>query len=160
MRPAVGSKDLEKRRIRAVEEVIKEKRTVGSVAKKFQVNLRTLYRWLRGYREKGMTGISARPAPGAPKKLQSKQLKKLENKILRGAKANGFPNDLWTCARIKELIKREFDVDYHMNHVGKILAQMGWSPQRPKMQAIERDDGRIQEWVKKEVPKIKKKPRN
>lgn len=157
MRPSVTSKELEKRRLRAVEAVVKDNLPVAAVAKRFKVNLRTLYLWLARYRKSGRSGIAARPAPGAPKKLQEKDLRRLEKKILKGAKAAGFPNDLWTCARIRDLIKKEFGVDYHFNHVGKILARMGWSPQRPAKQAIERDDRRIQDWVKVEMPRIKKK---
>lgn len=157
MRPSVPSQELEKRRIRAVEAVIKEGLTVSAVAKRFKVNLRTLYRWLEGYRKKGRSGIAARPAPGAPRKLGDRDLKRLEKLILRGARAAGFSNDLWTCARIRDLIKKEFGVDYHFNHVGKLLLKMGWSAQRPAKQAIERDDRRIRDWVRKEFPRIKKK---
>ena len=160
MRPSVPSKELEKRRRRAVDAVIKNKMTVESVARQFKVNIRTMYAWLASYKTSGPKGLHARPAPGAPRKLAKKDLKKLEKKILKGARAAGFPNDLWTCARIADLIKREFGVDYHFNHVGKILAQMGWSPQRPEKRAIERDDKRIQNWIKKEFPLIKKKPKN
>lgn len=158
MRPSVSAKELERRRRKAVDAVIKDKMTVASVAKRFHVNLRTIYEWLAAYRKNGDEGIKAKPAPGAPRKLKKSNLKLLEHKILKGAKAAGFPNDLWTCARIKDVIKKEFGVDYHFNHVGKILAAMGWSPQRPEKRAIERDDKRIQDWVKKDFPRIKKKP--
>lgn len=158
MRPSVPSKELEKRRRRAVDAVVKDGMTVASTARRFQVNIRTMYLWLAAYRRSGSKGIEARPAPGAPRKLAKKDLKVLERKILKGARAAGFPNDLWTCARIAELIKKEFGVEYHFNHVGKILAKMGWSPQRPEKRAVERDDRRIQDWVKKEFPRIKKKP--
>lgn len=157
MRPSMSSKELEKRRTRAVEAVIREGETVAVVAKRFKVNLRTLYRWLAGYRKKGHLGIAARPAPGAPRKLQDSDLKRLEKLLLRGARSAGFPNDLWTCARIKELIKREFGISYHFNYVGRLLGKMGWSVQRPAKQAIERDERRIQNWVKKVFPRIKKK---
>ena len=158
MRPSVPSKELEKRRRKAVGAVINEKMSAESVARQYQVRVRTLYRWLAAYRKLGDKGIQAKPAPGAPRKLTDKDLKLLEKKILKGAKAAGFANDLWTCARIAELIKRDFGVEYHFNHVGKILARMGWSPQRPEKRAIERDDRRIKGWVKTEFPRIKKKP--
>jgi transposase len=160
MRPSVPSKELEKRRQRAVDAVIKDKMTVASVARRFQVNIRTVYTWLAAFKKSGAKGLRAKPAPGAPRKLKKGDLKLLEKKILKGARAAGFPNDLWTCARVAELIKREFGIDYHFNHVGKLLAQMGWSPQRPEKRAIERDDRRIRNWVKKDFPRIKKKREN
>ena len=158
MRPPVTARESERRRRLAVDAALKQKMTVESVAKKYQVQVRSVYRWLAAYRKGGYRAIAARPAPGAPRKLSKNSLNRLEKIILKGAKAAGFANDLWTCARIAEVIKREFGVKYHFNHVGKILSQMGWSPQRPEKRAIERSEKAIRNWVKKEFPGIKKKP--
>lgn len=158
MRPPITAKESEKRRKLAVDAVTKEKQTVSSVAKRYNVQVREVYRWLAAFRKGGARAIAAKPAPGAPRKLRRNNLKKLERIILKGAQAAGFANDLWTCARIAEIIKREFGVKYHFNHVGKILAQMGWSPQRPEKRALERNEKSIRGWVKKEFPRIKKKP--
>jgi len=100
MRPLVPSKELEKRRQRAVDAVIKDKMTVASVARRFQVNIRTVYTWLAAFKTSGAKRLPAKPAPGAPRKLKKGDLELLEKKILKGERAAGFPNDLWTCARI------------------------------------------------------------
>lgn len=156
MRLSVPSKELEKRRQRAVDADIRGKTTVASVARKFQVNIRTVYTWLASFRKNGAKGLQAKPGPGAPRKLKKSDFKLLEKMLLRGAKAAEFPNELWTCARVAELIRKEFGVEYHFNHVGKLLAQMGWSPQRPEKRAVERDDRRIRDWVKKNFQALKK----
>jgi transposase len=52
----MSSKELEKRRRKAVESVVDSKATVASVAKRFKVNLRTLYYWLAEYRKSGVSG--------------------------------------------------------------------------------------------------------
>lgn len=156
-RPLGSGQKLEERRIRAVKEITEQSQAPAAVAKKYKVELGTIYRWLGRYRRDKRRGLKSRPTPGAPRRLTDAQLEKLEKLILRGAKAAGFPNDLWTCARLAELINQEFGVKYHFNHVGKILSRMGWSPQRPETRAIERDDKRIRHWVKHELPKIKKK---
>jgi transposase len=157
-RPLGSGKKLEERRIKAVQEVIKDGQTPAIVAKKYKVEVGTLYRWIGKYRKDKKRGLKSRPTPGAPRRLSDAQLARLEKLILAGAKSAGFPNDLWTCARLADLIKREFGIQYHFNHVGKILSRMGWSPQRPEKRAIERDDRRIRHWVKRELPEIKKKP--
>lgn len=157
-RPLGSGKKLEERRLRAVLEVVNDELAPATVAKKYKVEVGTVYRWIGKYRKDKKRGLKSRPTPGAPTRLSTEQLQDLEKLILKGAKASGFGNDLWTCARIKDLIKKEFGVDYHFNHVGKILSKMGWSPQRPEKRAIERDDKRIRDWVKKEFPRIKKKP--
>jgi len=157
-RPLGSGKKLEERRIKAVQEVIKDDLTPAVVAKKYKVEVGTLYRWIGKYRKDKKRGLKSRPTPGAPRRLSDVQLAKLERLILAGAKSAGFPNDLWTCARLADLIRREFGVQYHFNHVGKILSRMGWSPQRPEKRAVERDDRRIRQWVKRDLPEIKKKP--
>lgn len=157
-RPLGSGQRLEERRIKAVNEVVKDGQVPAAVAKKYKVEVGTLYRWIGKHRKDKKRGLESKPTPGAPRRLSDVQLARLEKMILAGAKAAGFANDLWTCARLADLIKNEFDVQYHFNHVGKILARMGWTPQRPETRAIERDDRRIRHWVKNELPQIKKKP--
>ena len=156
-RPLGAGKKLEERRHRAVQEALEAKVTRAAIAKKYGVSLRALYGWLASYARNKKHGLKSRPTPGAPRKLSEKQLKLLEHLLLEGAKAAGFSNDLWSCPRIAGLIEKKFGIVYHVDHVGRILARLGWSPQRPEKRAIERDDRRIRNWVKKEFPRIKKK---
>lgn len=157
-RPLGSGKKLEDRRRKAVHEVEVAGVTPSSVAKKYKVSVGTIYTWCVRHRRDKKNGLKSRPTPGAPRRLDPKQLSKLEEVLLLGAKANGFPNDLWTCPRIKDLIRERFKVDYHVDHIVRLLGRMGWSAQRPTTRALERDDKRIRQWVKKEFPRIKKKP--
>jgi transposase len=38
----------------------------------------------------------------------------------RGAPAYGFRGEVWTCARVAEVIRREFGVLYHPAHVSRL----------------------------------------
>lgn len=157
-RPLGSGVKLAQRRKRAVKEALAEDVTQAAVAKKYNVSLRALQLWLAAYRKDGKKGLESRPTPGAPCRLSSAQVEELEKLLLKGAKAAGFPNDLWSCPRIRELIEKKFGVSYHVDHICRLLARLGWSPQRPEKRAIERDDRRIRHWVKNEFPRIKKKP--
>ena len=159
-RPLGSGKKLEERRLRAVREVEVEGASPSSVAKKYKVEIGTVYRWCGKHRKDKKGGLKSRPTPGAPRRLTDQQLAELEGMLLKGAKASGFANDLWTCPRIKDLIKDRFKVNYHVDHIVRLLGRMGWSAQRPAKQSLERDDKRIREWVKKDLPAIKKKPAN
>ena len=35
--------------------------------------------------------------------------------------AHGYRTNLWTTARIAEVIEREFGVNYHRDHVGRLM---------------------------------------
>jgi transposase len=77
--------------------------------------------------------------------------------LLRGAFAWGFRTDLWTTPRIAEVIRRTFGVRYHPTHVGRLLADLGWSCQKPERRALERDEPAIADWKRVIWPGIKKK---
>jgi len=117
-----------------------------------------MYQWHRG-RGKKPRSIEARPAPGRPRRLSDAQERKLRKLLVTGAQAAGFANDLWTCRRVRELIRKECGVSYHLNHLPKLLRRLGFSPQRPIRRAVERDERAIQRWRTREWPLIKKKPR-
>jgi transposase len=76
--------------------------------------------------------------------------------LLRGARAHGYRTNLWTTARIAEVIQREFGVQYHRDHVGRLMHSLQWSPQKPERRALERDEIAIEGWKRKDWPRIKK----
>src|SRR5712692_11378800 len=61
-------------------------------------------------------------------------------------RAYGYRNDLWTTRRIGAVIQREFGVEYHPAHVSRILADLGWSCQKPERRALERNEAAIEHW--------------
>jgi hypothetical protein len=71
------------------------------------------------------------------------------------AKAHGWNNELWTAARVARLIEREFDIRYHPEHVREVLKRrLGWTSQKPRRKARERDDKEVARWVGDEFPRI------
>ena len=156
MRPHGSPKELEQRRQRAIS-LLREGYQPVDVATMLGVDRRSVRRWKATHRQKGEKGIRARQASGRPPKLDSIYLQKLEKALLKGSRKAGYPTDLWTCPRVAQLIYSLFGVRYHVDHIGRILHDLGWSPQKPERRAIERDETRIKEWVKVAWPRIKKK---
>lgn len=158
MRPTGSPRQLEQRRQRAIE-LLNTGHQPVDVARMLGVDRRSVRRWNAAYRKAGECGLKARPAPGRPPKLNGRQRKQLEQALLKGAKTAGFSSDLWTCPRVAQLIQQRFQVRYHVNHIGRLLHSLGWSPQKPQRRALERDERRIQRWIKEDWAGIKKKPR-
>ena len=129
------------------------------VARTVGVDRRSVRRWNAAYREQGSEGIAARPAPGRPPKLDLRAQGQLERILMKGAEAAGFSSNLWTCPRVAEIIRKRFRVRYHVDHIGRLLHSMGWTPQKPQRRAVERDEEAIQRWIKQDWGRIKKKPR-
>ena len=158
MRRKGSAKELERRRYRAIE-LLEDGYDAGEVARRVGVDRRSVRRWKAAHRDGGAQALAARPASGRPPKLTPTQKEKLEALLLAGPEAAGFATDLWTCPRVRDLIRERFGVRYHVDHIGRLLRSLGWSPQRPQRRAVERNEEKIQGWVKKTWPRIKKKPR-
>lgn len=156
MRPVGSGKHLEQRRQRAIA-LLKEGRAPVEVARLLGVDRRSVGRWNAAYRRRGTGALAARPVPGRPWKLSARQREELELILLRGAAAS-FESDLWTCPRVARVIARRFGIGYHVDHIGRLLRSLGWTAQRPTRRALERDEEGIQRWIKREWPRIKKKP--
>jgi transposase len=124
------------------------------VARFFGVDRSSVYRW-RKSAANGSDALAARPHPHRPPQLTETQLRRLEDLLVQGAQAHGWPNSLWTTARVAQLILRHFDVHYHHDHVGRFLRhRLGWTPQKPRRRARERNEAAILDWQSKEFPRI------
>ena len=155
MRPHGSPAALERRRKRAIG-LFEQGRAPVEVAERLGVARRSVRRWMAAYRKRGEAGIRAQPASGRPPKLDVRARRRLEQVLFRGAKAAGFPTDLWTCRRVAQVIRRRFSVTYHVDHIGRLLRSLGWTPQRPQRRPIERDEARVQGWICEEWPRAKK----
>src|SRR3712207_6622342 len=63
---------------------------------------------------------------------------KLSELLARGAPAHGFRGEVWTCARVAEVIRKEFGVSYHPAHVSRLVRALGLSLQKPMRRSEER----------------------
>jgi transposase len=152
-RPFGSSAELERRRRRAVALVQQGKRQVD-VADFLGVDRCSVYRWCRVAAQDSQL-LAAKPHPHRSPYLNAKQLKSLEDMLLQGAKAHGWPNQLWTTERVSLLIYRHFEIRHHPDHVGRFLrARLGWSVQKPQRRARERDEQAILRWQSEEFPRI------
>jgi transposase len=148
---------LERRRLRALA-LLEEGLLPSEVARRMGVDRRSVRRWKAAARKHGEAGVHARAVPGRPPKLTSRHKRRLEALLLKGPLATGFHTDLWTCPRVAELIRQRFGVNYHVDHVGRLLHDLGWSPQKPTRRAFERDEKEIRRWVREDWPRVKKTP--
>lgn len=157
MRPK-GSADLLQYRRRQALELYDEGRSLNEVARIIGCDPSSVMRW-RDARAKGGEGaLEVRFSPGRPPKLTEGQKRKLERMLLKGPLAAGYRTDLWTTARIAEVIERAFGVSYHRDHIGRLLHQMGWSHQKPERRALERNQAEIDRWLTEDWPRVKKTP--
>jgi transposase len=112
-------------------------------------------RWRDARRHGGLDGLQVRFYPGRPLKLGIAKRRRLVRLLLKGPMARGYRANLWTTARIAELVEREFDVRYHPDRIGRLMHSLGWAPEKTEKRALERDEEEIERWRQKERPRIK-----
>jgi transposase len=116
-------------------------------------------RWRDAVRRRGERGFRVGASPGRPPKLTKRQRQHLVRLLLQGSLAHGYRTDLWTTARVAEVIARHFGIRYHPDHVGRLLHALHWSPQKPERRALQRNEAAIARWKREEWPRGKQTPR-
>jgi transposase len=155
MRPFGSPKTLERRRRRAVA-LLQQGLSLREVARRVQASVNSVYQWREAWQQGGDAALVPKPVPGRPPKLTNQQRQRLLEVLLQGARAYGFPNELWTLKRIAAVIQVEFRIRYHPSHVWKVLRRLDWSCQVPERRAVQRDDQAIAHWKRYKWPAIKK----
>ena len=156
MRPYGTQKALEQRRRHAVE-LMKQGHNDAAIARRLNTTRQSVGRWRKAYQRRGKKGLAAKPVPGRPAELSRQQKRGLSSRLLKGALAYGFAADLWTCPRIAQVIEECYGVRYHVDHIPRLMASLGFSSQKPERRAIERDEETIRRWIQKDWPRIKKR---
>ena len=132
--------------------------TVGerpaAVARALNLSHETARRW---YHHGRATAAALPRRPHGPQpRLGPEQLAALQGQLVRGPLGHGYANDLWTLARIADLIRKLFGVRHHPSHVFRLLRGLGWSCQKPEKRAKERDEAAIARWVREDWPALKR----
>jgi transposase len=152
MRPKGTATELERRRSRAVE-LLEQGEAPAVVARILGVRRTSLHRWRRMARQ--AEGLRSKPVPGAKRRLTDSQLSELERLLLKGATAHGFANELWTSARVAQLIQRQFGVKYHPDYARRLLRRwLNWTSHKPQRRARQRNDKECERWKADEFSRI------
>ena len=113
--------------------------------------------WLKRAREGGHAALRSQPPPGPTPKLREAQRASLPAVLATGAEAHGFIGDVWTTRRIAAVIKRVYGVSYHPAHVSRLMRQIGWSVQKPRKRASQRDEAQVTAWREETWPALSAK---
>ena len=116
-----------------------------------------IYKWLREAKGKGrgLRALRSRKATGRPRTLTAKQEQQLFRWINgKDPRQHGFDFGLWTRLVVRSLIADKFDANLGVTAVGKLLAKLGLTPQKPLKRAYERDPAAIEAWKNDTYPSI------
>jgi transposase len=151
-------KALEHLRILAVKRVVEDGQAPSQVMESLGFCRTSIYRWLRQYEDKGMEALVERIAQGPEPKLAEKQRQQVKRWILgKDPRQYGFDFGLWSRRIVQALIEKKMGIGLGLTAVGRLLASLDITPQKPLRRAYERDPAAVALWEKETYPKLKKR---
>ncbi len=126
------------------------------VARRCQVARQVAYRWQDAWMAGGKAALASKGPAGPKSRLTPEQKQQIIQALLAGPAAQGYQTQLWTLPRAAALIERLTGIRYHPGHVWRILAELGFSCQRPERRAVERNESAIEQWKRVKWPALKK----
>lgn len=145
---------LENYRLRAIE-LYKRGKKINDIAEFFGVHRCSVSHWITAYKRHGKKQLKSRISSGRPFKLTDKEMKNMIKFLYDDATIFGFETPLWTCKRLKQIIFRETGKKIHETNVMRWLKKWGFTSQKPKRYASQRNEIVIKRWLKEEWPKIR-----
>ncbi len=118
---------------------------------------RTIYKWLKTYREGGFEALAPVVRIGRNRTLSEVEEQEVKRWIVgQDPRQHGFDFGLWTREIVANLILDRFNIKLSISSVGRMLHRLGLTPQKPLRRAYERNDDAIKKWKEEDYPSIKK----
>ena len=135
---------------------VKEGEHPSSVIQSFGLCRTTIYKWLRAVRRGGEAALKARKHPGRKPRLTARQKLQVRRWINgKDPRQYGFDFGLWTRQIVAALIEQKFAVQLGVTAVGRLLAELDITPQKPLRRAYERDPAAIERWKTVVFPRLR-----
>lgn len=146
---------LEEIRFNAVK-AVQEGQAPTAVARTMGLYTNRIFVWLAMYRAGGWDALRASKGTGRPKRLSGRQIQWIYNTVtMKNPLQLKLPFALWTRSQIRTIIYREFRVQLSLTSIGRLLAQLGLTCQKPLFRAYQQNPSLVEQWLNKEYPRIR-----
>ena len=146
-------------RIMAVRRV-REGERPSDVIRSYGLCRTTIYRWLRAAKRGGEKALKARKSPGPKPKLTDRQKRQVFRWMNgKDPRQYGFDFGLWTRKIVQSLVGEKFGLELGVTAVGRLLAELEITPQKPLRRAYERDPKAIAKWMEEDYPRLRGRAR-
>lgn len=118
----------------------------------------TISRWWTAYAAAGLGALpgnrSGRPL-GSGRFLSDEQAKHIQEQIDHHTPQQlDIPHALWTRQAVRELIRKEHDIDLAERTVGQYLRRWGYTSKKPQRHARKQDPDEVARWLEETYPAI------
>lgn len=128
----------------------------AEVARRFGATRTAALYWYRAWERDGVNGLKSKGKPGFPSRLTENKRRIFKRAIEEGPEHYGFDTQLWTLSRLASVMRKTTGIRFGHNHTWEIVRSLGFTCQKPRVKARERDEKAIAEWKAKRLPGLKK----
>lgn len=156
----IDHKSLETLRFIAVRRVLEDGEKPSEVMRSLGLCRTSIYPWLRKRKKKGASALLMRKALGPKPMLNAKQCAQVRRWIIgKDPRQHGFDFGLWTRQIVAQLIAERFGIEIKLTAVGRLLARLDITPQKPLRRAYERDPEAVTQWIEHDYPRLRRRAR-
>jgi transposase len=130
--------------------------TQEQIAQSFEISQGRVSQLYHQFQVAGEAGLVVKATPGAPPKLTKEQRAQLPDWLSQGAEYYGFEGEVWTRARVGEVIRQQFGVTDEVSTVGLLLKKLGVTLQKPIRRDYRQNPQGVAQWQEEVLPKLKK----
>jgi len=142
-------------RIRAVQRIL-DGESPEVIAKTLGYHRSAVYQWLNRYKADGFEGLKYQKIPGKQPTLSKAQKQKIFDIVTsKNPLQLKFAFALWTRAMVRDFILDQFGISISEVSVGRLLHELGLTPQRPLRRAYQQNPARVTHWLHHEYPAIR-----
>ena len=154
----LAHKTLEHLRLLAVKRVVEDGDRPSAVMDSLGLCRTSIYPWLRKFKDRGFNALAEKIAAGPEPLLTEAERRQVRRWIIgKDPRQHGFDFGLWTRRIVQSLILERLQVDLCLTSVGKLLASLDITPQKPLRRAYERDPVAVERWRAEIYPQLKKR---
>jgi transposase len=122
--------------------------TCSEVAKLFDDSRRSVQYWYRHFEKEGLAGLVDIERPGRPKRLNDKQIRKIESALRVSPRESGMETNIWDGKTLSAFIKQQFNILLGVRQCQRLFRQLGFRLRKPRP-LIAQADPKIQKTYKK-----------
>ena len=135
--------------------------TEAQVADLLGVSRETVCRWWSAYADGGVEALprerSGRPL-GSGRRLSDSQARHIRDLLDQKSPEDlGIASPLWSRAAVRDLIRREFDIELAVRTVGEYLKRWGYTAKVPRRHARDQDPEEVRQWLEVTYPAIERR---
>ncbi len=120
-----------KERLLLVIRVSSDEQHIESVSQELHRSRAWAYKWYKRYSDEGLDGLRDRPRSGKPSDISKEETDKIRKELADS-------NTGWDIKQVIDLIQKRTGVNYHKEHIRRLLHKWGFSPKVPQKRFVNR----------------------